>query len=256
MENVRHYTFLGTIHPSEGAAGLSYVGDLHIGFGDDILPTQGRVVIKRSTIRARVSVDATVPLEMVANNLRGSLAVLVDAQGFLDGYGRTVELVSARDLESKRDYSFGGGVPGLRQGWVEPKLTLDQVLEAAHRDQRLADALGDFRHAIAEPWDTGFYCYRAVEMVMRHWLELDGQSKDQAWSAMRAALHVSRSELEPLRPWANLQRHGARRTITSEDHTALLRITRAVLESMCRHLLGTESHRECSVCRDDEDSSH
>jgi|GEM_PF-7002131 len=239
---MRNYVWTGEISPAEGANSLEYTGRFDVNLGESFGRIVGWIQIRGSRCNIRVAADAIIGPQQLANNIRSAAAGIIDALGFVDGHGRVFALGPGRDLDTGQDYFWSGTVPEVA---LEPGLRDDQLrrlLEAFPLTPLLGDALADYRRAILEPWDSGFYAYRCVETIQRFWQGDSGRSSTRTWEAMREGLEIARESLNELKRAADLQRHGGRRSITPEEHTRLLVVAKDALLKFVNYLLSRPGH--------------
>jgi hypothetical protein len=94
-------------------------------------------------------------------------------------------------------------------------------------------SLADFRLAILHPLDTGLFCRRAIEGLMRSYMEekqLGDGEVSRAWEELSAALRLDSSALKFIQRIGADARHAKLVTMTLEDLIKALSITRTTLQ--------------------------
>jgi hypothetical protein len=100
-------------------------------------------------------------------------------------------------------------------------MTFEHVVQARNRSVALQNALANRRFAITYAWDTGLFCWRAIESIRHHFADpTTPEAKAPAWIAMRTALRLTTAWLEPVSNASLEQRHGAYNTYFSQAQRA------------------------------------
>ena len=163
------------------------------------------------------------------NTIQYIVQNLVDARGYVDGCGYESEIISVTSLEAA-SYVFGVHVGVLATNRADTGLDSNRIGQMALDNPPLGRALADLRHAIREPYDTAFYCYRAVESIMQHFRGFNDSEKGIAWQAMRDALNIDRQLIDQLQRMAAAQRHGELHPVTDEQRVLAMSVCNAVLK--------------------------
>lgn len=234
---VTQFVLYGRVAPEPRAGELSYSGAFSSNLGAGIGWLEGRVILKGAKASIRIVTPDGFPPEALANNVRSEVATILDAHAFVTGSPRTLELTSGRNLETGEDLEWTGRVPEVAGFGAREALSVDDLLLASGRSILLSNALADFRRAMTEPWDAGFYAYRSCETVARHWRGSAEQVGSRAWEAMRSRLKIELDEMNAVKSWADPQRHGARSTIGAQEHVALLATAHRVLAGFASLLM-------------------
>lgn len=159
--------FWGHIHPERTDVQLS-LPELSFGPGPSELTTV-QICVAKSQISLRVDGEPPFDLDTLRNVLTSIVTAGVDSLGFANGCGYTVEIVGCHGYLGQR--IFGVGIPLLQKLTPNVEDEVARILPLVINDpegkQRpLRRALTEFRHAILEPDDTPFHCFRAVEALM------------------------------------------------------------------------------------------
>lgn len=180
--------------------------------------------------------DKNAGLPTLKNYVEYLVRTIVDAYGYLTGRGYDVEITSVVDPDGKHTV-FGVGIRELEEAKDERPLSFPALLGVMGMDksQHLHRALGDLREAIRSPWDTGFFCYRAVECIRQSFVEKeDGDDKNPSWKRLRNALRIDRSWLEKYtKESAVAQRHGSTPYISGEDRVLAMKHAWKVIDRFC-----------------------
>jgi hypothetical protein len=160
------YIVTGRVNPERAIADISEVSFTVQSSGD--VPT-GELFIEvvRSQICARYVCEGSVTnANTLRNIVEDASRTLLDALGFSMGYGYDVEITQMMRADSSEKYVFGIDVPALRGVCDAAGVTFENVINAMAKPDGsyLRHALADAREAIKSPRDTGFFCYRAIEL--------------------------------------------------------------------------------------------
>lgn len=182
-----------------------------------------------SQIIARVSViSGDIDIYTLRNVLASHLRALADYADFMTGRHLDVEVTSAAEVGSPESWViFGNTIPVLFKNSAKLE---KESLTLALTDSSFQLALADFRKAMPDGTETGFYCYRAIEAIMQTFRQ--GTEKDaDTWERMRSALRVERSMVDFIKARADDRRHGkSAPSVTDQDRQKMFKITSAILE--------------------------
>lgn len=234
MPSEGHYLFSGRVHPERYAWQLPFsfkwVTEAESG------PVATTVELAASQVSVRFEGDNPGSLLDLKVHASEMARIAVNALGFVSAAGLDVEIATCVEPDGSFR-TFNTGFDGLRtvDGAIteEEQAELVQLLTEGLRRGELRHALADLNEAIRAPYDTGFFCFRAVESVRQLYLpegEADeGQARKTSWEAMRSALGIDKDELGWLTTVAIPRRHGEHRGISEDDRRRALRIARAVV---------------------------
>jgi hypothetical protein len=210
---LERYIFVGTVRPertvlsfSTGLRGIDPGSGNEFAFEVSIILSQMRV-----TVLSQNKMDKFDLRNIVSGILRDLLAQL----GFLWGHSYRVEIDRLLSESASDDWVFGIDIEGLA-----PELTSDEVLTHLEFIRHLVirekgiliqRALRDLSSAMEEPFDTEFYCYRAIEALVLHHNAVRGKATskgDAQWKAFRDFSGIEEEGLRRLQRIANDLRHG------------------------------------------------
>lgn len=184
-----------------------------------------------ATVRQTNPVDILTMRNAVAMDIQGA----VDLAGFLCGAGLEVDLISAKADDGSWHF-FDAFIPFLRNvGEIE--IPTAQVAAVA-ADVPSQIALADFRRAMRQPEQTGFYCYRAIEALMQSIRQSPDQKDGPAWELLREHLQVSRVALDRVKVHADWARHGKPGKVSDAERVKLLGTTQKIIDRYLQYLLG------------------
>lgn len=189
------------------------------------------IEILASQILARFVCQTELEVEFTLRNLiEDASKSLLDALGFYKGYAYDVEIVHVVRPDTSGKRVFGIDIPVLKDICDSEGVTLGHVLAGVLAPSGIyfRRALADLREAIKSPQDTGFFCYRAVESLMR------GSATRQrpvpqdsaAWSSFRSIYHIDRKDIDDIKQFADPVRHGnylQSQPMTDQDRAGMLK---------------------------------
>lgn len=168
--------------------------------------------IIRSKIFINIKSDGPLDVPSVRNALFGVVGDVVNQIGFRLVIAVSCELESISCIEerwtevfSTEGFVFGepsdfeNKITFKPQPFGELEMNVDQLHSLA-----ITRAFLELRNAIRYPDFTALHCRLAMEAMRNHF----GDRKDQAWRAMRGALHLQRVTIDSFKIAADCQRHG------------------------------------------------
>jgi len=239
LPQVTNYLWYGEVVPRDGTSGLEYRGRFSSKLGLELVEISGSVQIVQSDCKIRVTSNVDVAPQLLANNVRSTVAGILDAIGYVDGSGFTFVLHGGRNVDTGTDYSWPGSVRELAQESSDRSQVLNDIIAVFGVTPLLGDALGDYRRAILEPWDSSFYAYRCLETIQRYWQGEARRSSKASWEAMRIALELEKADLVAVKDSADYQRHGGRQSVSDREHLAALGVANNAIMKFVK-LLGRE----------------
>ena len=87
-------------------------------------------------------------------------------------------------------------------------------------------AMSDYRDAIINAHDTGFYCQRAIESLRHHF----PGGKSAQWKSLRTSLNIDVSYFNWIKSYGDAQRHGETPFMSGEERRRALHVTRDVIK--------------------------
>lgn len=225
-------------------------------FSGKIMPERANVSVSRLSIQvlaeeAGINVDAIVSinasqvsiviettdknadLSTLKNYVEYLVRTVVDAYGYLSGRGYDVEITFVVDPDGKQTV-FGVGIPELEEAQPERPLSFDDLLGVVKKSQHLHRALGDLREAIRSPFDTGFFCYRAVECIRQSFVKEENvDNRKPSWKRLGNALRIDRSWIDKLTEFADPQRHGGTPYMSGKDRVSTMQHAWKVIDRFC-----------------------
>lgn len=234
------YIFSGKIMPERADVSVSKIS-IQILAEDAGINGDAIVSIGASQVSVVIeTIDKNAGLPTLKNYVEYLVRTVVDAYGYLTGRGYDVEITSVVDPDGKHTV-FGVGIPELEEAQNERPLHFPELLKVMGRSQHLHRALGDLREAIRSPWDTGFFCYRAIECIRQSFVkdeDDDRKRKELSWERLRNALRIDRSWLDKLTEFAEPQRHGGTPYMSGKDRVSTMQHAWKVIDRFCVYVYG------------------
>lgn len=231
MSTIREWIFAGRLLPERSSIrldGLRYSAEVEFADLGCSCRFHGVQIID-SQIIARVRVTAgSIDIYTLRNVLASHLRALADYSGFLTGRHLDLEITSAAEVGSPESWViFGNTIPVLFKDSAKLE---EESLKLTLTDHSFQLALSDFRKAMPDGTETGFYCFRAIEAIMQTFKQ--GTEKDaDTWDRMRATLRVERPLIDFIKARADDRRHGkAPPSVTDRDRQKMFKVTSAILE--------------------------
>jgi hypothetical protein len=162
------------------------------------------------------------------NLVEANLRNVTDTIGYLHGVSIDIDMISAANLETNERHFFPPGIPVLvqrRQIASPVTVTEDGLLGAIGKDPYAHTVMADFREAMRNPYDTGFFCYRAIEAMMQSMKTSSDEDEKTSWPRLRGTLHVDIGAIQNVQKHAVLRRHGKTGDISGEEREKVLVIT-------------------------------
>lgn len=235
---MHRYTFSGRILPERANVTLGQI--TFEGLHSPGTEFEGKltVSIHASQILMHVETEeGNLDIFTLKNSLESLVKTEVDSYGYISGRGYDVEITAVVD-ENGSQTVFGVGMPEIEKDSPSRPFSFEKVLSLTVKSIHLRHALGDLRETIRSPFDTAFFCYRAIEDVRQHFCsdDTDDKSRRESWEKLRTFLRVERSFISKLEHIAKNQRHGQFNSMdTKERSDYVLRVWK-IVDRFCIYL--------------------
>jgi hypothetical protein len=205
------YHFSGKVIPDR--AGVTFLpATFHVDGGADVPPSSLLIQIIVSQIFARLTCPSPIVNHKTARNMvEDSVRAILDAYGFVFARGYEVEITQYFAIEPMDDYVYGVDFGALEGRAVTAGLSPQHLLYLMSTPSSwfFRRALSDFREALRNSTDTGFFCFRAVETLMQQHASTRPPTNDKAkWIAFREYYGVSEDQIRQVKAFADPVRHG------------------------------------------------
>ena len=164
---------------------------------------------------------------------------IVDSLGYFTGRGYDIEITSCTDSSGKQTV-FGVGIPELEQYTRERSINLiDLYVKVVSKSKELQFALANLRESIRSPWDTGLFCYRAIDCIRKRFvLATDKPEKDElSWERLKEALRIDRSWIDVIKGPADKQRHGFSPEFMNTERIKVMENAWKIVDRFCEYAL-------------------
>jgi hypothetical protein len=232
------YTFVGRVHPERYNYGM-YNLPIYTFTSEAGPKTAYSLQLHDSQISIRAETNYETSLLDLKNDANRIASAALDSLGFIFSAALTLEIIGCVDPAGSW-HVFDTTFDGFREQGAEAAQreheTLNMLLPHALSSPAIHLALSDLRRAIAEPQDTVFHCYRAVESVRQEYVVAsnDRKHRDETWNRLRSATGISIAELYWLKELAERRRHGELVAISHEERKKAIGIARVVLYAHCK----------------------
>jgi hypothetical protein len=171
----------------------------------------------------------TTDLETLKNTIEDLVRAEVDACGYILGRGYDVEITSCLGPEGRHTV-FAVGIDEIEQMQIERPLQFSDLRPIVMESRHLRRALADLRQSIRSPFDTGFFCYRAVECLRQYFVE-QGYSGDKAsWDRLRDVLRVDKAWIMEIKKHSDAPRHGKIADVSGNDRVSMMKLAWKVVD--------------------------
>jgi len=206
------YILAGRVLPERALLDISEVY-LKVVASDDVPEGDLFIEVLRSQISVRFLASSEVRnIFTLRNIVEDAARMMVDVAGYSAGHGYDVDIVQLIRPNISDKYVFGIDVPALAGVCETSGITVDDIFSALGKTDGhyFRRALADAREAIKSPYDTGFFCYRAIESLKNCCATRGGVSpdKDAAWELFRKTYSIQKQQIFDIKAFADPVRHG------------------------------------------------
>jgi hypothetical protein len=226
------YTLIGKILPERVRLDLRELRPvIHLTSGK-------RLTINCSVLLGQVWVQVETEERWDKDDLRNTIVSfledIVARLALLQGYAYDVEIT--RIVGEGEDWVFGIDNPAIQADFAlgdfqKRYLSLASLVSGPH-DYLINSCLKGLRMALKDAGDSGFYCYRAIESLKRHFSltnEIKGKSDAALWDGFRRFAEVERGEIASIKAFADENRHGGVVSMTGAQREKLLKSTWSIV---------------------------
>lgn len=166
---------------------------------------------------------------------------MIDAYSFVEGDIYEVKLETVQEDNSEAEVYKEKALKNLlldvsKEGMPNREMLMGKAIE--YMNLRLA--LGNFKHAKHYTAYTGFYIYLAVENIRKHFYPIDSKKDRQEWEDLRQKLSISRDDIQFVKDFADLVRHGSYQDVAGVDNTRILKLGANIIFKFYNYLLKHE----------------
>jgi hypothetical protein len=229
MERTYKFEFKGLIHPS--ATKVNY-GPVSSPFKSLEMDLSGRINFEVSNGQVLAGLESQqnpVNSNLVYLGCIGEIVLLgiypyLDVLGYVNGLALSVELIEAKGPGSDQWLKLPIGVPVIKKRTTNTNEKVDEILSLydSPKGWYIQKALSDLRNAIRHPGDTGFFCYRAIETLASYFKDnANDDINKKIWNLFKGSVGVSREEIDIVKEYADVSRHGFVVRIPTEKRAEL-----------------------------------
>lgn len=211
------------------------------------------IVSEKSINKAKVSINnnqvyilySTDSEELRIHDIRNIAKQLIADHlsiiGYVLGYAYEIELTRIINIEKGIDYVFGIDIPCLanRLNSQKPetyKAEVNRINNIISKQGSLSiyiyRCLNDLKHAMTNPDDTGFYCYRAIESLKQFCkYKFEIESEKEQWAKLSELTAYDSDKIQFTKEKAGPARHGDLPIITDDDRVRIFTDTWDIVDS-------------------------
>lgn len=231
---MKTYIFSGKILPERANVDVTPL-EIDLSAGSANFKGKAIINISVSQISVVLNVETDIDIFTMKNAVEHTVRVLIDTYGYISGRGYDIEITSVVDPDNKQTV-FGVGIPELEADQKERPLHFSETLQLALKSRQLQHAFFNLREAIRSPWDTGFFCYRAIECIRQDFKETTGKDETKSWEKLRKNLKIEKSYFDKVIKFAFPQRHGSMPEMTGAERVELMKSAWAVVDRYALYL--------------------
>lgn len=180
------------------------------------------------------------------NEVERATYTISDIFSFTHGYSYTVEITGVV-LPNEETMVFGVDVGAIREKHDDEEGRFESYskilnLYSNESGDYLRRCLKNLRLSMNDPRDTGFFCYRAIEVTrkyMHHKFNIPEKSrsdKAKGWEKMRDELNVKKSKIFLVKDFADEPRHGGLTSISDAERAEVFTVTWEIIDKFKNYL--------------------
>jgi hypothetical protein len=230
------WSVIGRILPERVPLTIS-IPEQTVNLTDFALSYRVKINIADSQLIASVNIaKGKVDPHTLRNCVESDVRAVTDLVGYLRGCSFGVDITSMISSDGECGI-LGINVPVLAEARKDQKMQIeDDLLTSVLSEQSAHLALADFREAMRNPVETGFFCYRAIEAMMQSLKNNLTDNDDAAWKELRTRLRVERSAIDRVKKHSDYPRHGKPFSISDADRETVFLATNKILERFFEYL--------------------
>ncbi len=240
------YTFFGKIIPERTNVQIPTV-NLTINNPDAKIQGNLAVSILLSQITAKFISETIIDnFYALKNIIEDAIRVETDTLSFFLDCGYDLDLITMVDSTFEHNIIFGAGLGEPISTGDNLNLKFYKTLElfSDERGAFLQRCFGDYREAIRTIKDTGFFCYRSIESLRQYFVYQNNNCSDKdSWNILRTTLNIDRTEIDYIKSFADIVRHGGAKFISEEERINIIKTTKRIILSFIIYFT-TESINE------------
>lgn len=233
---MKTYTFSGKILPERANVDMTPL-EIELNAGSANFKGKATIAISVSQISVVLNVETDIDIFTMKNAVEHIIRVLIDSYGYISGRGYDVEITSVVDPNNKQTV-FGIGIAELEAIQNERPLPFPKIVQIALQSKQLQHAFFNLRESIRSVWDTGFFCFRAIECIRQDFRESNDKDEKKSWERLNNNLRIKKTYLEEVRKFALPQRHGRMPEMTGTQRVELMKTAWSVVDRYALYLQG------------------
>ena len=227
------YEFKGVIHPSVTKVDYGPVSspfkslDMDLSGRINFEVTSGQVFASLQT-QQNPENSNLIYLGCIGEIVLLGIYTYLDILGYVNGLALSVELLEAKGPESDQWHRLPIVVPVIKERTIDTNQKTNEILSLydSPKGWYIQKALSDLRNAIKYSGDTGFFCYRIIETLASYFKDnANDDITKNVWDLFRDTVGVSRKEIDIVKEYADVTRHGFVIRIPTEKRAELFTAT-------------------------------
>lgn len=235
MNDIKYflYTFFGKVLPERAAVQMPPL-KYKIDIKEENISGTVFTSINSSQITAKfITQNEIKNIFSLKNYIEDCIRLQVDILGYLQSCSYDVEITSVSEGGKELSTVFGVNLEDIDKFRKERPKEFNDILKifTEKKGNYLRLCLGDLREAIRKGKDVGFYCYRAIESLrMFFFKENNCNNKDESWIELRESLDVDRTDIDYIKKYGDITRHGDTKYISGEEYSKILNTTWEIVD--------------------------
>jgi hypothetical protein len=238
------YTYLleGLVYPLRDQLCFSYNSEFYGNAAD----LRGKIDVDIDDNKISVKLQSNIGMDVY--DLRNSILVDINAKisvlSYIHGLPFRVDIVKITCEELEIDHIYSNQITCVEQFVSGSAVDQGRIFALCTGESGLliGRCMVDMGLAMTHVVDTAFYCYRAIESLMRHCaLSVAVVNKERMWEVFREKAGCTRDEIMEIKKMADPLRHGGISDLTAENRkNTLLLAWRLVAQ----YLMGLPVHSQ------------
>jgi hypothetical protein len=230
------YLFLGLVLPERAPLTLQIPGKTK--YANPSITAELEISIWLNQVVVWAKTESECNIFDLGNLVREVLQTEIAIIGYLKGYTFTIEIRRVLNPDFNVDYVFGIDILYIeeRNQSIDLSLRFNAIREKLIGEEGIlvSRCFKDLISAMNEPGDTGFYCYRAIESLLQHYIvkhKVISDNRSSQWKMFREFIQCEKQDILSLKEAADPIRHGKSMHVTSEYRRTLLLKTWDIVDS-------------------------
>lgn len=233
---MKKYIFTGTVHPERAWVTIPPFEAEIFRLNSEPLG-KVRVSIGSSQIALSIKLeDDNIDVVTLKNSIQVFLEKIICIFDFVKGYHHYVDLKQCID-ELGNAIVFGVDHPAVSE---RLEITGNEFFNIYNITSDVdgflvSNSLSDLSKAIQCPFDTAFYCFRAIESLKNYFK--NSNNDKPAWKTLAETVQMTKDDIDIVKKYSDNQRHGVHQDMSGNDRDEILRISFKIVDRFVNYLL-------------------